>query len=321
MQYNYKEIAQVVMRHAFYHGATYPYISFVPTIDTVKKLANHGLMFKSFDGGFTILKGLNESVEEFDESIELFFRAEMSDSYWTNYTAISKPQMGHTLLLDSDSVSANAEVVELDERLVITSIVNEYKVANSNVEYTAQNTFTKEEIKCQKRVLTEESSVVNTAQLDEGVYQWKEQDEAPFMKLMGGSGFACRIVIAKGAVQEEKKIHQWSFPSHDVFFKYYIPSKSIQNFEGVGIVDEEEQVLFDGGESITVGTKAMECFTSLHSYVYTNSIKEVFRLKRNLGDTSKSSVTLLKQLPLPGKENLYRKDDKGNRVIELFVNM
>lgn len=326
MKYSYKVILKVEVFHEFFGGAAFPFVDFVPSPATLKVFRNHNMIFKKSSNGFELGMPASADQEEINESINTCFSFQITDPYWTNYTAIAHSfKEGGAYLLSNlsggDQLTRETYLSSSDS--VHCVFTTGFKIKNEGqTELVAIASGSGENVKCPVKVLSEEESIMGTSVLDEGLYTLQELANTSFFKSeMPVETGVCQLLISPDLLNGESAVYKVVLKADEVFYKYYFPVNSIKNLANVGIVNEKDEQVFDNGEEITVGTKPMRCFTSLNNYKYTNLSQEIFRLKKNLDENGNKGVTILKQLPMPSKSTLFRRDDEGNKVMELFVNM
>ncbi len=323
MQHRFKTIATLTCMHDFFGDVPYRFAQVHPTVATQKLLRNRRISYVPKIGGFSLTCETDLAEELLAEPVALLFTLTVTDVYWSNYTEGGK-RTADTIFyvgnVPANGVLNDAGYVPHD---VLPVVVQGLALRDAGVrEVMVENVVTGESYTCTVAVMNEATSWLNLAHLDEGVYVLKLEQEIRIARLGEGTGAAsvlCQVAIGPAVVTGEPLKLVLRFAATDVLLRYYLPREAFRNPAELTIVNEREETDFGRAEENVVADRAMVSFTSLKKYSYRNEMKESLHLKRRTGQGSE--LKILKNLPLPARDNLCRMDDKGNKLIELFLKM
>lgn len=322
MQYRYKNIATLTCMHDFFGEVPYRYVQLQPTTATQKILKNHRISYVPKAGGFGLTCETDLAAELLTEPVSLLFTLTFTDPYWSNYTEIVQraadtvfyagnipfnPVLTSSAYLPDDVLRVAAQGLALQEPGLDA--------------VTVENVLTGESFHCPAAVVNESVTWISLAHLDEGVYILRSVQDLKLAKLNDGidaAAILCQVVIGAEVLDEPLKM-TLRLSARDVLLRYYLPREAFKNPADLIIVNEKEETDFGQAEESQVADKTMVSFTSIKKYKYRSLMKEPLHLKRRNGHGN--GVVVLKNLPLPARDNLCRMDDKGNKLIELFLKM
>lgn len=116
MKYAFQELVNVKFSHTYFSSGIFRGLIVEPTASTQKLLLNHGLLFKSYSGGFRILfetelNGIRKSRESYlTDMLSCSFKLSLSDKSFYNYTALDASDISknvfyfHNILPDNTAL-------------------------------------------------------------------------------------------------------------------------------------------------------------------------------------------------------------------------
>lgn len=324
MHYQYQHIASFTCIHDFFGEVSYPYILFQPTATTEKKLRNHRIACRYQTGGFTLTNETNLARELLTEPLSLWFTLSITDPHWSNYTQLIRA--GQDTIYYADNLQPDAVLISSG----YLSGSDQVKVVQDGLELPdqglaeveLQNTSTGETHPVRLRLIREATAWLDLKSLEEGVYVSKEFPELKFLKTdhKNSRAFAvCQVIIKPDILDSEPLKLTLRLSATDVLLRYYLPKEALKNTGDLVIVNDREEPVFGPVQEHLVANRPMLHFTSLTAYKYLHKMKESFHLKKKNG--SENGITLFKNLPFPSREHSLKTDDRGQKMIELFLKL
>lgn len=316
----FKHLVSVTCIHDFFGETPYPHVRLVPTSTTEKILKNHRINWRLQQGGFSLIGEMTLIRDILTEPLYLWFSMTLTDPYWSNYTRLTaSANTYYTDNLQPDSPLFHSGYPDASNPILCVTEGLEIPDPRAAA-ITLINKATGEAQKAKISVLRESTAWLHLKQVDEGVYTSPELPQLVFIKTDAAPlhpFLMCQIRITPALLEQDPLKLQLRLPATDVLFRYYLPKESFKNSTELMIVNDQEEAVFGPMQERLVANKPMIHFTSLNAYTYLNHMTESFHLKKKNG--SDKAITIFRNLPLPSRENTWKTDDNGHRMIELFI--
>lgn len=346
---SYDILTQLRIKHLFFGTHSLANVEWVPSGESLLLAKNRGLLFKTNNGILSILASteVNDSIKKLDyrlqECFSLTFYIKNNEQYWSNFTPIDVPK-GETLFFSNRVINKKGnnyylqkqeEVSEMDTIQYVSDVTKLSLLGIDNDSAKLSKVERTKELLTYGLKTNNNLLYLDDKLLDEGQYEIEDKEGflISFFLLKDRIPFdgICHLVFSPDLEGEYNIINpDWTwnsmtlelnYPSRETYWRYFIPKENISLFEGVSILSEEGNFVFDSGSEVEVnGNKLMICFTSKEPIKLKQKMDVYFQLKKNVGIENRTEGIIINKLPTPGKETLYRVDKIGNRYSDIYIN-
>ena len=346
---NYDILTQIGIKHHYFGAVSLSSTVWVPSNETRILGKKLGLIFKSVNGVLNIYAscetvGSKKILDyKLQDRFALTFFIQLNQQYWSNFTPV-KAEKGSALYFSNEEIRKDGENyflqkkndVSEDDTIKLVSSISTLLFDGQNVETSelAKKDGTQESYDYGIKLVNNSLSI-NSRLLDEGEYELKSNEGKVenFFLLKDASSYdgICHLVFSPDWGGENKLINEdWSwnkmdfelsFPSRETFWRYYFSKKGLSLFEGVEVLDENGEDVFNSGNDVIIHSgEEMVCFTSKEPIKLKQKMDVHFQLKKNVGVENRSEGVIINKLPTPEKETLFRVDEKGIRYSDIYIN-